>query len=299
MVTHRYVLAVHGGAGSRSAGADLERQRAGLRAALKAGESVLAAGGSALDAVERAVCVLEDDECFNAGRGSVLTRDGGVEMDAAIMCGATLAGGAVACVSRVVHPVSAARAVMERTPHLLLAGAGAEAVAAAAGLALAEPASFVTEARRRRWQDGGSGGTAGTVGAVALDRAGHLAAATSTGGTAGKLPGRIGDSPLIGAGTWAADGRCAVSATGDGELIARACVAHEIDARLRLAGANSEEAARAALALVAALGGSAGCIAIDAAGAVALPFNTPAMARGVVREGNAMAIAIGSEPLAP
>ncbi len=130
---------------------------------------------------------------------------------------------------------------------------------------------------------------------MALDRAGHLAAATSTGGTAGKLPGRIGDSPLIGAGTWAADGRCAVSATGDGELIARACVAHEIDARLRLTGATIDDAAHAAIALVAALGGAAGCIAIDANGAVALPFNTAAMARGVVRDGDAMAILVGDE----
>jgi L-asparaginase / beta-aspartyl-peptidase len=300
-----YVLVVHGGAGTAAAAhreaAEGRRVEGGLRRALAAGRDVLSAGGRALDAVELAVSALEDDPRFNAGRGSVLTRAGTVEMDAAIMCGERRAAGAVAGVTGVVHPVSAARAVMERTRHVLLTGASADALAAAAGLAVADPSYFVTAARRRQWQrdrdavDPAEPG--GTVGAVALDRHGHLAAATSTGGMLGQLPGRVGDSPIVGAGTWAADGRCAVSATGDGELIARVALAHEIDARLRLAGESIGEAAAAALALVSELGGGAGCIAIDGAGAVAMPFNTASMARGVARGDGTLLTAIGPGPL--
>jgi len=299
-----YVLAIHAGAGAgvRGDAEEIEQVRAGLRDALLAGQHVLAADGCALDAVERAVCALEACDLFNAGRGSVLNSDGAVEMDASIMCGRTAAAGAVAGVTTIVHPVSAARAVIARTPHVLLVGAAADAFAVRAGIAVADPSSFVTVARRAQFDLARRGGPIdadfGTVGAVALDRAGHLAAATSTGGTIDQAPGRVGDSPIIGAGTWAADGRCAVSATGSGEMIMRTALAHEIDARLRFGAESIDQAAAAAVALVTALGGGAGCIAIDAEGRVAMPFNTAAMLRGVARDGGTPLIAIGAELLA-
>ncbi len=279
--------------------------RDGLREALIAGQRVLMEGGSALDGVEGAVRALEDCEHFNAGRGSALTCAGTVEMDAAIMCGTTGAAGAVAAVTSIVHPVSAARAVMERSGHVLMTGEGAVSLAVEAGLETAAPEFFVTAQRRAQLDraqavervvldhDGG------TVGAVALDRAGHLAAATSTGGMTNQLPGRVGDSPIVGAGTWAADARCAVSATGHGELILRACVAHEIDAAMRLAGLDLEAAARHALSIVEGLGAAAGCIALDGGGVVSMPFGTPAMPRGVVRGDGVPLQAIYAEKLAP
>jgi beta-aspartyl-peptidase (threonine type) len=302
-----FVLAVHGGAGSmrrlRDDAAGQERIRDGLRGALRAGQGVLSDGGSALDAVEQAVRVLESNEAFNAGRGSVLNRAGEVEMDAAIMCGEKHRAGAVAAVRTILHPISAARAVMERTPHVLIAGLPAEKLALEAGVEEVDPEELATDERRRQLRrlraakrvDLDHGGS--TVGAVALDRSGHLAAAASTGGMANKLPGRVGDSPIIGAGTWAADGRCAVSATGPGELIMRACVAHEIDAAIRLGGLELGRAASAALAMVAQLGGRAGCIAVDGNGTVAMPFTTEAMPRGVARTGEPPRQAIYDEEL--
>lgn len=299
-----YVLAVHAGAGDAVPGdaAASARIRDGLRNALVAGRHVLEAAGSAMDAVEHAVCALEACELFNAGRGSVVNSEGAVEMDASIMCGRALAAGGVAGATRIVHPVSAARAVMMHTPHVLLVGAAADGFAERVNLAVADPSYFITEARLRQLERARRGIAVdldrGTVGAVALDRGGHLAAATSTGGTTNKLPGRVGDSPIIGAGTWAADGRCAVSATGNGELILRVAMAHEIDARMRLNGETVADAAGAALALVGSRGGGAGCIAIDAAGRIAMPFNTPVMLRGIIRGREPALTAIGPEELA-
>jgi L-asparaginase / beta-aspartyl-peptidase len=227
------VLAVHGGAG-RIVPEELGAQRAaaarrGLGQSLAAGMTVLRDGGSALDAVVAAVLVLEDDDQFNAGRGAVLTATGGVEHDAAVADGATRRAGAVTCVSGIRNPVLAARAVLERTPHVLLSGAGAQELARREGLALVPTDWFVTPRRQQQLVRIRSSDraepefTGGTVGAVALDVEGHLAAATSTGGTTGQLAGRVGDTPLVGAGTWADDRSCAVSATGDGEALILMC----------------------------------------------------------------------------
>jgi isoaspartyl peptidase/L-asparaginase-like protein (Ntn-hydrolase superfamily) len=290
-------LAVHGGAGSiERNGPDAHAMRQALAACLEEERAFLADGGSALDAVERIVRSLESHALFNAGHGSVLTAEGTVEMDAAVMDGRTRAAGAVACVRRLAHPVSAARAVMERSRHVLLVGDHAERFARALGAEEVEPASLVTEERRRQLErareaerlqldhdeDVGPGdrGESGTVGAVARDAAGHLAAATSTGGLTNQLPGRAGDTAVIGAGTWADDATCAVSATGHGEAFIRAALAHEVDAGLRLAGLALEEACERALARVTALGSRGGLVAVDAAGRVAAPFTTRGMARG-------------------
>jgi isoaspartyl peptidase/L-asparaginase-like protein (Ntn-hydrolase superfamily) len=240
-----------------------------------------------------AVRVLEDCPWLNAGRGSVLGATGEIEMDASVMDGATRRAGAVAGLRSVLNPVLAARAVMEHSPHVLLAGEGAERFAQQQGLPRAAPESFVTELRRRqlaRWRERVTGpGEAdaqpaggGTVGAVARDPQGHLAAATSTGGVTGKLPGRVSDSALIGAGNFADDATCAVSATGTGDAFIRAGFAHQVDALMRHAGLSLAEACQRALASVRSLGGYGGCIAIDAAGRVALPFDTAVMSRGVI-----------------
>jgi beta-aspartyl-peptidase (threonine type) len=270
----RRVLAIHGGAGQPPAGGDEARAAAerALGEALRAGWAILAAGGPALDAVEAAVASMEAGGCFNAGRGAVADRDGGVTLDATIMDGSTRATGAVAAVEKVTSAIAAARRVMEATPHVLLAGAGADAFALAAGVPPAAPDYFL---RRPA-----VAATPGTVGAVALDGAGRLAAATA-GGIAGKLPGRVGDSAVPGAGTWA-DGACAISATGTGEMFIRAAFAHQIAWRVGRGAEPLAEAARRALDEVRALGGAGGCVAVDAAGNVAMPFSTPVMYRGVI-----------------
>lgn len=253
---------------------------------MRAGMTVLREGGSALDAVVAAVVVLEDDEQFNAGRGAVLTAGGGVEHDAAVADGVTRRAGAVACVSGVRNPVRAARAVMDRTPHVLLSGAGALELARREGLALVPAGWFVTARRQeqltrvRRGNQAGSEVTGGTVGAVALDIEGHLAAATSTGGSTGQLVGRIGDTPLIGAGTWADDRSCAVSATGDGEAFILSVFAHEVDALVRLAGLDLGAACQRALQEVGARAGTGGCIAVGPDGTVVMPFTSAGMFRG-------------------
>jgi isoaspartyl peptidase/L-asparaginase-like protein (Ntn-hydrolase superfamily) len=289
------LLALHGGAGHvPTAETDPERFAAtgrGLAEALDAGHRVLAGGGAALDAVVAAVVVLERHEIFNAGRGSVLTAAGDVEMGAAVMDGAARAAGAVAGVRRVAHPVEGALAVLRDGEHVLLAGAGAEAFAAERGLARIAPDAYVTAARRdelarlraRRSRPRESdAGSAGTVGAVARDDRGHLAAATSTGGRVGVRPGRIADSCLVGAGTWADDATCAVSGTGHGEAFIRAAFAHEADAGMRHADLDLETACERALASVRALGGSGGCVAISRHGPAALPFDTEGMPRAVI-----------------
>jgi L-asparaginase / beta-aspartyl-peptidase len=284
------VMAVHGGAGRIVAG-ELDATRVaaaghGLRQSLLAGMAVLRDGGSALDAVVAAVVVLEDDEQFNAGKGAVLTVGGGVEHDAAVADGATRRAGAVACVSGVRNPVGAARAVMDRTPHVLLSGAAVLELARREGLALAPAAWFVTPRRQeqlatlRRGCRAESETIGGTVGAVALDLGGHLAAATSTGGSAGQFVGRIGDAPLIGAGTWADDRSCAVSATGDGEAFILSAFAHEVDALVRVAGLDLGTACHQALREVAARSGTGGCIAVGPDGTVTMPFTSAGMFRG-------------------
>lgn len=303
----RAVIVVHGGAGV-PAPSDLEpAQRAaalaGLRAALAAGHRVLQAGRPALDAVEAAVRVLEDDPAFNAGVGAVLNRDGDAELDAAIMDGASLRAGAVAAVRRIRNPISLARRMLEDGRHLMLVGEGAERFARDGGIGWVEPASFVTERRRAALarvlaaEAALAGGVTagrpdaadrhGTVGAVACDAAGHVAAATSTGGTTGKRPGRVGDTPVIGAGTYAADASCAVSATGHGESFLRVVFAHRVASLVSLAGCTPDEALARALAEVAAIGGDGGAIAVDARGTAALAFNSAGMYRGVWRVGDA------------
>ena len=234
--------------------------------------------------MQAAVEVLEDAPDFNAGRGSVLTADGRVEMDAAIASGSDARAGAVACVSRVRHPVTLARAVMEATPHVLLAGPAAERFAEERDLELMKPGWFVTPRQRERHARRTAAGApreegGGTVGAVARDPSGALAAATSTGGTPGQLPGRIGDSPLIGAGTYA-DADCAISATGDGEAIIRAVAAHEVAALVRHTGIDLAEACdRVLRERIEPLDGGAGMIAIGPTGDPVMPFTTPAMHR--------------------
>jgi len=238
----------------------------GLRAAAAAGWDVLAGGGTALDAVQAAAVTLEDDPLFNAGRGAVLNEHGEAEHDAAVMCGRTMAAGGVAAVRGVRNPIVLARVVMERTDHVLIAGAGAEALADREGVERVDPRWHVTERREAQWQAAGD-----TIGAVAVDGEGHVAAATSTGGILHKLGGRIGDSPIPGAGLYAADDACAVSASGHGEAIMRAVAAHEVAAAVRHGGQPLGDALRAALSRVE---GAAGLIAVGPDGEPAIEFNT-------------------------
>ena len=267
-------VVVHGGCGNPrgSSVTDEDGYHGALRAAVEAADAGLHGGGAAIDAAQKAVESLEDAPQFNAGRGSVLTADGAVEMDAALMNGADRDAGAVAAVTTPRHAIALARAVMDTTPHLMLAGPGAERFAAARGIERMAPDWFITDRRREaRWK------ARGTVGAVVLDDDGLLAAATSTGGTTGQLSGRVGDSPLIGAGTWA-DERVAVSATGDGEQIIRAAAAHRVAALVEL---GQLPLAEAAAQVVDSIQGEAGLIAVDGHGNVALPFNTRVMHRAV------------------
>ncbi len=287
-----WTLVIHGGAGTIERDKLTPEQdrdiRAALGRALDAGSKVLADGGAALDAVTAAVRVLEDDEHFNAGHGAVFTYDGTNRMDAAIMNGEDRAAGAVAGVSATRNPVLAARAVMEQSPHVMLAGAGADAFSREQGLEQAPPEYFATPERRRQLDELKANSLSGydvdmkygTVGAVALDQAGHVAAATSTGGVTGKRWDRIGDSPIIGAGTYADDRACAVSATGSGEFFIRVGVAHEICARLRLTDKGAGEIATGVLDEVKALGGSGGVIVATPAGVGTWSFNTAGMYRG-------------------
>jgi beta-aspartyl-peptidase (threonine type) len=300
-------LVIHGGSGRLTratvAAAEAAGYRAGLAAALAAGAIILADGGRALDAVEAAVRVLEDDPHFNAGRGAVFTAEGRIELDAAIMDGATRAAGAVAGVTRTKNPVSLARAVMANTPHILLARDGADIFALETGLAQVEPGYFHTEPRWQALQAMKAAAARGesvfdkslkygTVGAVARDAAGHLAAATSTGGLTGKRWGRIGDSPLIGAGTWADDRAVAISATGSGEDFIRAAAAHEIGARVRLLGQTPQAAADHVLAELGAADGDGGIIFVGHDGSSGWSFNTPSMLRGRMVAGGDAEVAI-------
>ncbi|PYJ23249.1 MAG: beta-aspartyl-peptidase [Verrucomicrobia bacterium] len=303
MQDEKFGLVIHGGAGTIDRSKmtpEKEREyRAGLEHALMAGHEILKSGGSSLDATEAAVRVLEDDPHFNAGKGSVFTSAGTNEMDAAIMDGKTLAAGAVAALKHVRNPISLARLVMEKSGHVMMDGEGAEAFAKENGMELVDQKYFFTQERwdalqkikaAEKHRTGGAGKAFfitdqdrhGTVGAVALDKNGNLAAATSTGGTTNKRPGRVGDSPVIGAGTYANNATCAVSATGDGEYFIRATVGHDVSALMEYRRMSLKEAAQAVLDKVAKLGGTGGLIAIDRQGNVALPFNTTGMYRGYV-----------------
>jgi beta-aspartyl-peptidase (threonine type) len=300
-------LAIHGGAGVIERG-DLTPQkeaayRASLNAALAAGSKILAAGGSSLDAVEAAIRVLEDDPLFNAGRGAVFTADGRNELDASIMDGSTRKAGAVAGVTRTRNPISLARAVMEKSPHVMLAREGADQFSVEQGLPQVDPAYFRTEQRWQQLLDWRRDNaklldpthSRGTVGAVAIDVNGHVAAGTSTGGMTGKRWGRVGDSPVIGAGTYAADGNCAVSATGSGEYFIRASAARQICDRIAWGGQDVQGAAAATIADIGNIGGDGGVIAMDGSGKIAFAMNSSGMYRGWVTSAQPPATAIYSD----
>ncbi len=296
----KFSLAVHGGAGTilpKNLTPALEAgYHAGLRRALEAGQEILAKGGSAMDAVTASVCALEDEPLFNSGRGAVFTTEGVQEMDASVMDGRNRMAGAVSGIFGPRNPIRAARAVMENTDHVMLIGPNALKVARDAGLPFEDAAYFFTQ---ERWdalqstlkmraegmEDNDPARRHGTVGAVACDVNGNLAAATSTGGMTAKAPGRVGDTPIIGAGTYADNATCAVSCTGHGEVFIRYTAAAEIAARMRHAGQSLEDAARHVV--MEDLGkndGSGGLIAVDAKGNITLPFNCDGMYRGSVTQ---------------
>ncbi len=302
------VFVIHGGAGVIAKEVTPEKEkayRAELQRALEAGYAVLKGGGNGLDAVSKAIVIMEDSPLFNAGKGAVFNHDGKNELDASIMDGATLRAGAVASVHRVRNPILLARAVMEKSPHVMLVGDGAEEFARSIGVTLVDPKYFYTEQRWQQLQEAlkeeqdkpaaGKAPGHGTVGAVALDQQGHLAAGTSTGGMTNKRYGRIGDSPIIGAGTYA-NAKCAVSATGWGEYYIRANAAHDICARDEYKGEPIAQAAKeVVMEVVPKLGGDGGVIALDAQGNISTPFNTEGMFRGWIDRDGKIHIAIFPE----
>ena len=284
----KIMFVIHGGAGAITRSEmtpELEMDyRAKLTEALEAGHRILKGNGRSLDAVEAAIRILEDSPLFNAGKGAVFTHEGKNELDASIMDGRNLTAGAVAGVKHIQNPISLARMVMEKSPHVMLAGDGAEQFAKEQGVEFVPEKYFHTE---RRWQElektkKEKADGHGTVGAVALDAAGNLAAGTSTGGTVNKRFGRVGDSPIIGAGTYADNQSCAVSATGDGEYFIRASVAHDIAALVAYKNLSVADAATTVLEKVKKLGGTGGVIVLDRAGNFAMPFNTAGMYRGQI-----------------
>ena len=295
----RWAIAVHGGAGTLPGDlplSELQRIRDALQEALRAGSDVLRAGGESLDAVQAAVRVMESSGVLNAGRGAVLSHEGLAELDAALMDGRHRRAGAVGAVRHVANPIDLARAVMDHGAHVMLVAQGAEQFARERGFDLKPDSYFITERRRReleRAQRGVSrsapesgpspehGSQRGTVGAVALDLNGNLAAATSTGGMTDKHCGRVGDSPIIGAGTLAENGVCAVSATGNGEWFLRFSVASDVAARMKLQGRSIEVAAREVIDELARAGGEGGLIAIDPRGSIAMAYSSPTMLRGL------------------
>jgi L-asparaginase / beta-aspartyl-peptidase len=291
-----FAIAVHGGAGTLARDTSAEQQRAyldGLGAALDAGYAVLDARGSSLDAAIAAVVVLEDNPLFNAGLGAVLDRDGVATLDASVMDGRTLSAGAVTGLRHVRNPIELARCVMTDSPHVMLVGEGAEEFARIKGVEMVSNEYFRTPVRQAQLQRLLKGAAEkendlvahashmGTVGAVALDAHGNVAAATSTGGMTGKRWGRVGDSPIIGAGTYANNAGCAVSATGHGEYFIRAVVAHDISAQMQYARRPLAESVNNTLARMKALGGNGGVIAIDARGEIVMEFNSEGMFRGL------------------
>lgn len=289
----KFALVMHGGAGT------IERSQmtpdkekayiAGMESALKAGSDILQRGGASLDAVETALRLLEDNPLFNAGKGAVFSHEGTNELDSSIMDGKTLDAGAVSGLKHIRNPISLARLVMEKSPHVMLYGEGAEAFAKNMGVPFVDQKYFHTDERWRALQKLKTEPAPisdkdrhGTVGAVALDQAGNMAAGTSTGGLTNKRFGRIGDSPIIGAGTYANNRTCAVSCTGDGEYFIRSGVARDVAALMEYKGLSVQEAAQAALDKVGKLGGTGGLIALDGKGNFAMPFNTSGMYRGWV-----------------
>jgi beta-aspartyl-peptidase (threonine type) len=325
-----WAIVVHGGAGVIKRSAMKPEAEAAYRASLaqaaEAGAKVLDQGGSSLDAVEAAIRILEDDPLFNAGRGADFTAEGKNELDAAIMDGSNLKAGAVAGVTRTRHPISLARAVMEKSPHVMLIGAGADAFSVQVGLEQVDPSFFFTESR---WQsllnqlkkegrpapprpagapppgpvvpvapieESPSAHRYGTVGVVALDRLGNIAAGTSTGGLQGKMPGRVGDSPIIGAGTYASNQSCAVSATGAGEYFIRLGVAREVCNLVAFKGISLQQAADQVIHKeLEVLHGDGGVIALTPDGQLVWSFNTPGMFRARLREGGKLEIGIYSD----
>lgn len=313
-----YTLLIHGGAGNISAkkmsAGDQASYKEALGAALAAGSEILKNNGSALDAVEAAVMVLENSPLFNAGKGAVFAADGTQEMDACIMEGVTRKAGAVASVKHMKNPIQAARLVMEKTSHVMLTGESAEQHLRKLGAEWAEADYFFDQHRWDQLQEirgteklqldfaedkpepdkcraDSAPDKYGTVGAVACDKAGNVAAATSTGGLTNKLPGRIGDTPIIGAGCYADNATCAVSCTGQGEFFMRGLIAADVAMRMCYQDAALECAAKAAIgSTLKQLGGTGGLIAVDAKGNYTMPFNTTGMFRGVVKEGRALQI---------
>ena len=293
MNNNNFSIAIHGGAGTILRGSmtpELQQQyENGLTQALDAGYTLLAAGGSSLDAVEAAVASLEDFPLFNAGKGAVFNNKGGHEMDAAIMYGKTLAAGGVCGVSHTRNPVKLARAVMEHSPHVLLCGGGAEEFARQQQLQFEDDAYFYNEQRYRQWREALAADVVqldhtakkyGTVGAVALDREGNLSAATSTGGLTNKKFGRVGDSPIVGAGTYANNATCAISCTGVGELFIRCVVAYDISCLIEYKGCTLREACDIVVyGKLVKIGGEGGLIAIDKNGLIEMPFNSEGMYR--------------------
>jgi L-asparaginase / beta-aspartyl-peptidase len=317
-MTTGFALALHGGAGTIAKGtaSDEAPYHAALQAALAAGAAILSAGGSALDAVVATVVSLEDCALFNAGHGAVFTSDGRHELDAGVMDGRSLAAGAVAGVRNVRNPIRAALEVLRDGRSAILASEGAERFAADRGVALVDPSYFSTPHRLdqlRRVQasvrtravldhdaaseTGDPGGT-GTVGAVARDRAGHLAAATSTGGLTNKMPGRVSDSPVVGAGVYANVATCAISCTGTGEHFIRGCVAHDLHARMYYRGAPLAQAAHEAIfETLHAIGGHGGLVAVGRDGGIAMPYNSKGMYRAWLAEGAPPRTAIFDAPM--
>jgi beta-aspartyl-peptidase (threonine type) len=318
----RWGIVIHGGASNFTRETIKDREgemRAAMATALGAGHRVLASGGSSLDAVQAAIVVLEDSPYFNAGKGAVFTHDGTNELDASIMDGRTRMAGAVAGVKRIKNPILAARLVMEKSPHVMLVGDGAEAFAREQGTIEFVPESyFHTELRWQQLQralelertkqgavlkprSGPAQGTYfGTVGAVALDRAGNLAAATSTGGVTNKRFGRVGDSPIIGAGTYASNQSCAISATGAGEYFIRFTVAHDICARVEYRGLDAQAAADEVIhQVLKPVGGEGGVIGLDPSGRVVMAFNTTGMSRGYIGESGEPMIMFTADDTAP
>ncbi|HEY6124357.1 MAG TPA: isoaspartyl peptidase/L-asparaginase [Steroidobacteraceae bacterium] len=307
----RWALAIHGGAGVIERG-DLTPEkevayRAAMLNAMGAGARVLKRGGSSLDAVEAVIRLLEDDPLFNAGRGAVFTAEGRNELDASIMDGSTRKAGAVAGVTRTRNPISLARAVMEKSRHVMLAREGADQFSVEQGLEQVDPGYFRTEQRWQQLLDWRRDNaqlldpthSRGTVGAVAIDVNGHVAAGTSTGGMTGKRWGRIGDSPVVGAGTYAADGNCAVSATGSGEFFIRTSAARQLCDRIAWRGDSVQVAASATIADIGSIGGDGGLIALDGQGNIAFAMNSSGMYRGWVTSAVGAATAIYSNEAGP
>ncbi len=304
-----YALAIHGGAGTILKSAMTSEKETAysnvLREALEAGERILKSGGSALDAVEKSVCILEDSELFNAGKGSVFTHDHTHELDASIMEGRERKAGAVTGLKRIKNPISLCRAILNHSEHVFLMAEGAEEFARDQGISLVEQDYFSTGLRREQLERIRDSGKTqldhaddelkkfGTVGAVALDLNGDLAAATSTGGITNKRYGRIGDTPVIGAGTYAENGVCAVSSTGHGEFYLRAVAAYEVAAMIKYGGLTLEEASRKLIhGIIPQMGGDGGLISIDAQGEICMPFNTEGMYRASVSKGQSAQIFI-------